>query len=75
MAIYKPHVLSQKTVQRVRMRLVLRVLYIYTYTGIWAEPSHPYLRSYRFCFSSSAPTRTIVGSHVPFNPKPTRSIP
>ena len=61
----KPHSLSQKTVQRVWWRLVLRVLYIYTYTGVWAEPSHPYLRDYRFITSSRAAPGTIIGKYLP----------
>ena len=66
---------SRQHLDYLRWKFILRVLWVHHYTGIWASPAHPYLRSYRFCFSSSAPTRTIVGNHVPFNPKPTRSLP
>ena len=59
------HTLTQTAVQRVRMRLVLRVLYIYAFTGVWAEPSHPYLRDYRFITSSRATPGTIIGKHLP----------
>ena len=61
----KPFVLSQKAVTRVYWRLVLRVLYVYTFTGIWAAPSHPYLRDYRFITSSQAAPGTIIGKYLP----------
>ena len=48
-----------------RWKFILRVLWVHHYTGVWAVPSHPYLRSSRLCFSSSAPKGTIVAKHLP----------
>lgn len=64
-----PHVVTRKAVQRVWLRLLRRVVYVHTYTGVWAAPSHPYLRDYRFITSSRAAPGTIIGKHLPFTHK------
>ena len=50
-----------------RWKFILRILYIYAFTGVWAEPSHPFIRSHRLCFSSSAVRGTLVGKHLPLH--------
>lgn len=34
------------------------------YTGCWAVPPHPLLRTPRFCWSSTASRGTVVANHV-----------
>lgn len=60
-------IFPREYLDRLRWKLILRVLWVHHFTGVWAAPSHPFLRSNRFCFSSAAPKGTLVARHLPHN--------
>lgn len=63
----EPLVFPQEYLNHLRWKFILRIWYVYTFTGIWTMPSHPYLRTHRLCFSSTAPKGTIVAKHLPLH--------
>lgn len=60
-------VFTREYLDYLRWKFVLRIVWVYRFTGIWASPAHPYLRSHRLCFSSAAPKGTIVAKHLPLH--------
>ena len=63
----KPLILDREELDYIRYKLVQRVWYVFFYTGVWAEPAHPYLRSHRLVWGSSSKPGTIVAKHLPLS--------
>ena len=60
-------VVTRAQIEKVRARKLRIITFIHAYTGEWVVPPHPYIRTLRLCWSSSAPAGTIPANHVRFN--------
>lgn len=60
-------VLYRKQLDKIAARKVRLAVWLQAYTGRMAILPHPYLRSFRLVWSSSARPGTLVANHVPFN--------
>ena len=58
-----PLVLSRKQLDKIEARRVRFAAYVLAYTGQPYLQPHPYLFSYRFCWSSTFPRTAIVAKH------------
>ena len=65
MSHYTIPVYYRNEIEHIRQKLLQRILFVYWYTGQWAMPSHPYLRSLRPVWSSDAKPGSIMGRHLP----------
>lgn len=59
-----PRVLLRSRLLLLASRKARIALAVGHYTGVWSVPSHPLLRSPRFCWSSTASKGTVVANHV-----------
>ena len=61
-------IVTRSQIEKVRARKLRIALHIHQFTGEWAIPPHPYIRTLRLCWSSNAPAGSIPANHVRFNP-------
>lgn len=59
-------VLTRKQLDKIQARKIRLIRFIYLYTGEWVQLSHPYLWSFRLCWTSNARPGSIPAHHLPF---------